>query len=488
MKKNSDQDPRVRVWNRLRTTPPSVFVQSIRVTQSDAFEPQEIRLSPATCIVGSHGTGKTVLLRALEAAFGYSGQEPPFVGDPGYSRQGIEPVTGIFEVGISSGSALSTRTVNLADSPQSRAEVWTEGVTSTHEVAFVSSARVASDWGFLFQDISSAKKYAEEGAKRQYRPVELSAIRNILGKSYESAHVQTIPLDDHLHVAYVTIKINGATIDSTKLSLGEFWVHQVFWELDQLAPGSLFLLDEPESFLSVRGHRPFIDEVARRCLERDLQLVVATHSPELLSRFAMQDIRMCMRGSSGKIRVVQPERLTQIHMNVGIEIPIKTLVLVEDAFAVDVLRAILGQLNVPLGAIEIAAAGGKDPVKAGVRALASVRGIRCLGVLDADQKGQVKDESNILTLPGSDEPEHELLKAAHAQLNAVASLLGRSPEALLLAVNDCEFLDHQYQPARLAQSLGLDEGFVLTALVRAWLQNSSIGDEARRLASKIGDE
>jgi ABC-type molybdenum transport system ATPase subunit/photorepair protein PhrA len=471
-----------------------MFVHSVRIVQSDVFEQQEIKFSPVTCIVGSHGTGKTLLLSLLEAIFGYSGnQQPPFVGKSGHSWEEIEPVTGSFEVSVSSQGEAITQVIDLSASDKERGKLWADGITEEHALAFLSSARVAIHWVGFFQELPFVLRNSFKDSKR-YKRSELSAIRNILGRSYESVTVQTLlsdsePNDYFEHLApYVTVSENGRIIDSTKLSLGELWVHQVFWGQDKLAPGCLFLLDEPESFLAVRGHRPFIDEVARRCLDRKLQLVVATHSPEMLSRFLVQDIRVCSRGPSGKIRVVHPESLAQIHRSVGIEIPTKTLVLVEDVFAADILRAIFGQLNVPMGTIEVVSAGGKDAVIAGVRALVNAQRIRYFGVLDADQKSQIKDERNLRTLPGSGEPETELLKVASTQPHDVAELLGRSPNALLLALEDCEFLDHQYQPRKFAQNLGLDQGFVVSVLVGVWLRDSTIKEEAKKLTSELGGE
>jgi hypothetical protein len=207
-----------------------------------------------------------------------------------------------------------------------------------------------------------------EGGERFYKAAELSAMRNILGRNHESATVKTVLLDDLFH-PYVVVKINGKTLNTTQLSLGEFWVHQVFWEQDRLSPGCLLLLDEPESFLSALGQRPFIHEVARRCLVRKLQLVVASHSPDVLSRFRLQDIRICVKDAEGKILVVRPENLAQVRRSVGIEVQTKTLVLVEDPFAANLLQTIFAQLNVPMGSIEVIAVGGESEVVAGARLL-----------------------------------------------------------------------------------------------------------------------
>jgi hypothetical protein len=67
-------------------------------------------------------------------------------------------------------------------------------------------------------------------------------------------------------------------------------------------------------------------------------------------------------------------------------------------------------------------------------------------------------------------------------------LLGRSPDDLLLALEDCEFLDHQYQTRKFAQNLGLDQGFLVSVLVGVWLRDSTIKEEAKKLTSELGGE
>ncbi|NIL59968.1 ATP-binding protein [Salinispora arenicola] len=202
------------------------------------------------------------------------------------------------------------------------------------------------------------------------------------------------------------------------------------------------MLDEPESFLALRGHRPFMDEVARRALERKLQLVVATHSPQVLSRFPISNIRMCMRGSSGRIRVVEPESFSQVHQVVGMEMPVSAVVLVEDAFAAVVLSGILSSLNYPIAGVDIVQAGGKNDVVAGVRIVSKSSRIRIVGILDADQRDLASGAANLYALPGKVDPEQELFDYAAKNCVDVAAALGRSVDALLTALSACEFSDH----------------------------------------------
>src|SRR5205823_13781696 len=84
-------------------------------------------------------------------------------------------------------------------------------------------------------------------------------------------------------------------------------------------------------------------------------------------------------------RVVRPKSMDHVRGVVGIEVPVHTLVLVEDEFARTVLMAIFGQLEVPLAGIEIVPSQGTAAVLAGVRSLEKAREVRCIAVLDGDQ-------------------------------------------------------------------------------------------------------
>src|SRR5439155_2283312 len=93
--------------------------------------------------------------------------------------------------------------------------------------------------------------------------------------------------------------------DSRQFSSAELWVQYLYWFLNHVNKGSTVLIDEPEAFIADYGHRALADELARYAIARDLQIVVATHSPSILSRFPLRHIRMCCR-LDGLIRVEPP--------------------------------------------------------------------------------------------------------------------------------------------------------------------------------------
>jgi hypothetical protein len=171
--------PSMRVWDRLQATTPPVFVQSIRIVQSDVFAQQEISFSPATIILGSHGAGKTVLLRLLEAVFGDKGYyaDPPFVGGRAKDNDGFEPVVGIVEVNVSVGDSRIVQTVDLSLKAEKRCHIWSGKIPESYSAKLVSSARFASGWLYYVQQLPAVETDKPEGGERVYKPAELSALR-----------------------------------------------------------------------------------------------------------------------------------------------------------------------------------------------------------------------------------------------------------------------------------------------------------------------
>ena len=105
----------------------------------------------------------------------------------------------------------------------------------------------------------------------------------------EIINVESGYSDKELHFnqevgAYFVSTDSGRRIPLSKLSSGEKNNFILFYELIfEVEPGSLVLIDEPEISLHVAWQQKFIDELDGICRLRNLQAVVATHSPDIVS-------------------------------------------------------------------------------------------------------------------------------------------------------------------------------------------------------------
>ena len=79
---------------------------------------------------------------------------------------------------------------------------------------------------------------------------------------------------------------NGRSIPIKQLSSGEKHNLIMFYELIfESDKDALILIDEPEISLHVYWQRQFIDELNDICKLKELQSIVATHSPDIVGNY-----------------------------------------------------------------------------------------------------------------------------------------------------------------------------------------------------------
>jgi len=490
-------DSRVKRWRQLTEKRNQYQVDSVRIIESNVFSPQLIEFDRVVAFIGLHGTGKTLLLRMLEAAFGYitPAYLPPFVQSHYLMASPTPQLEGVIEIRLNTPDGSITRTVDLSQSEEQRRQVWGESVTGSFSASYVDPYSAFNLLSYMYDNYDFTSKVGDHESQRNLTRAELDSMRNILGRTYEKITLRSACIDDgnpdDLHIPFITGVLGSRTLDNTAMSQGELWVHYVNWFLEyEVEEGGLALIDEPEAFLAARGRRPFIDHVAYHALRRGLQVIVGTHSPEVLSRFPLENIRMCVPDRGG-ISIFRPRSLLQIRDYIGMETAIRGVALVEDDLAKRLLVIIFAQYDIALTReIEIVPAGGESEVINGLRILGRMSQLKCFGVLDADQLDKSKGAPGALKgprlfLPGSRVPEDELLTSALEQVQWIAETMALKTDSIIAAVNTCEGLDHQYRLPGVARQLGCTEDVLTYVLAQAWLKKSNIAKEAQSLTSAI---
>jgi len=76
---------------------------------------------------------------------------------------------------------------------------------------------------------------------------------------------------------------NGTALQLSRLSSGEKQILIMFYILlFHATPGSLVIVDEPEISLHVSWQQKLADLFLNICRVRNLQMIVATHSPQII--------------------------------------------------------------------------------------------------------------------------------------------------------------------------------------------------------------
>jgi hypothetical protein len=487
-------DEREKVWKRLLGTHKPFEVNAIRIVESDIFAPQTIELKRVVALIGLHGTGKTLFLRMLEAAFGYTtpATVPPFVRGSDISHDPSE-IKGIIEVELNTPNGRVSRRVNLEQPASERHQIWKEATNNSLEASYISPIYLFVELMLLYQDFRSYRpdepagkgKYVKDGKK-------LKAISHILGREYKQIWIYPEDMNEEedrgVYIPYIKADTDRGTIDVSMMSQGELWVNYVLnWFLDDdIAQEGLALLDEPEAFLAARAQRPFVDQVARQALAKNLQIIVATHSPEVLARFPLENLLMCVAGNDG-IHLIKPKSVPQIREAVGLQTPIRMLIVVEDELAKRILISLFTRYDRALiRETEIVCAGGAGQVRNGMEILRGAEKLVCLGVLDADERrSESEEDQNVFFLPGASSPEKELLSKANHNTTRTAARLNVSAEDFIAAVSLCRGLDHHYWIKTVAASLGFAEQIMTHELIQLWLEDIIVRKESEKLVMDI---
>jgi hypothetical protein len=172
-------------------------------------------------------------------------------------------------------------------------------------------------------------------------------------------------------------------------------------------------------------------------------------------------------------------------------VPVRALALVEDDLAKQLLSEIFSQYDIALTReVEIIPAGGASEVVSGLRILQQMNRLKVVGILDADERPKIESRvpakaDPIFFLPGNHTPEEELLFAGRREAAWIAEIMGRTVNDIIIAINSCENLDHQYQIRYLASQFGRSESAVIFIFTQAWLHNGHIGRQAEMLVKDM---
>ena len=349
-----------------------------------------------------------------------------------------------------------------------------------------------AELAILFQEYNWLTTHYKETDRSELKASSVRVINEILGRSYDHIQIYSTSAEDvEFYAPYVVAFRGNSRIDSSMMSQGELWVHYVLsWLLDTEAnPGDLLLLDEPESFLAPRAQRPFIDEMARQALANESQLIIGTHSPEVLARFPLDNIRMCINSDDG-VRVIKPSSVVQIRESIGLETAIRMVILVEDELAATLLRGLFIPVDRHRASnrrLEVVAAEGEATVIRGLEALQKLRRLNCAGVLDADQKARPANARGlpVYFLPGASAPEIELTSAAGRAADVLANRLSVAPNDVRAAISACSGMDHQRWMSVIAGHLSLPEPVLVHELVQVWLLEPQISEAAAILVQSL---
>ena len=179
---------------------------------------------------------------------------------------------------------------------------------------------------------------------KRYDSVLVSEIEDTAYQSSLSLEA-TIEEDTEERVLPVfDVQVGGLSYDFRTMGLGElaaFVLLSNFWRVE---PGSIVLLEEPETFLSSRATVAILDVLAELVHRKRLYAIVTTHSPSLAASVPLDALRVLVPSGAGE-GLRPPSSRAELDLILGAHAGMSRVIIVEDRTARLMVSELVGRFK-----------------------------------------------------------------------------------------------------------------------------------------------
>jgi predicted ATPase len=327
-----------------------------------------------------------------------------------------------------------------------------------------------------------ANPLLKETAATMFEKGTLDRFSNIVGQKYESVRMAVTDADTHKKIPVVGQK-QGAIYSGFHQGAGEITVAELIQV--EFQKNSLILIDEIETSLHPRSQRRLIRDLAEKCRQLDLQIILTTHSPYILDELPLEG-RLYIINEEDKIvvRGVSPEfAMTKMDEEIYTECDIY----VEDNRSATLLKEILIKYSpdsvlrcrfICYGSAQVGCSLGQMVNKRLFPKPSCV-------FLDGDQ--EAADGCHVL--PGGDAPERIVFYGLEAKgWPGIDQRIGRTfPEIADSCKKAITYSNHKEWCRMVAENLIVSADSLWEALCYCWVRYVLMQEEAKETIQAVED-
>jgi len=443
---------------------------------------QRFRLDyPIMAVVGENGVGKSTVLQAAAAVY-KSTAEKEFIKGRGFASD-FFPNTAWDEIRQAQ-IRYSVRQGNQTVSGivRKKTDRWLGNVERPERpVAYIDLSRI--------QPISARVGYPRisktphsEASFLPFDKYRMGRLSQIMGRAFDVAKMSKTDIDPKREIP--VLGYHGAVYSGFHQGAGETTIAELL--KTDLPQHSLVLIDEIETSLHPRSQRRLVRDLAERCRERELQIVLTTHSPFILDELPhearaqiseMDGVRSIVYGVSPEFAMTKMDDVAQYECDLYVEDKRAQIMLVE-ILAKFSQQTVLRCRTIPYGAASVGQALGIMVSQKRFPRPSCV-------FLDGDQAEAI----GCTRLPGDDAPERVVFSELKAKnWGKVSERTGRPHPNVSDACSQAMLSEnHKEWVIRAATSLVLGGDIVWQALCAEWANNCLNGEEAKKVIQPIDD-
>ena len=435
--------------------------------------------APIVAICGENGSGKSTILQAAAVVYYQNkDQTDTFAGDvfpstPWESLQGAKLRYSVRQ-GNNPAKAgeirrVSDRWVGYKDRPQ-------------RDVLYKDLGRLQpliTRTGYF----NVAKTASKETESADFQAEVINRMTTIMGRTYSQGRIATTDADSTRRVPILSQ--GGSEFSGFHQGAGELTVE----ELLRVQPNknSLLLIDEIETSLHPRAQRRLIHDLADMARQREVQIILTTHSPYILEELP-PDARSYILLAGGRREIISGVSPEFAMSKMDDEFYPEGDLYVEDELSRVWLTEILAEhareINGKIEIIPYGAAG----VGASLGQMAKAGRFKRPTVIFLD--GDQPSADGCWILPGGDAPERVVFDSLRAKNWALLDMrLNRSHTEIVDACTRAMTgADHHTWPASAAKELQLGSDVLWQALCSVWAADCLSESDAEKFIKPIREE
>lgn len=206
------------------------------------------------------------------------------------------------------------------------------------------------------------------------------------------------------------------------MGIGEHFLFYLFWCINKSKPGTMFIIEEPETYISIASQIHFANFLGKEIAKKGVSVILTTHSPYILSNIKNESIRIVSR-MGNIVRVSTPDDNISAENILGVGNDNIGTIFVEDKVAEDFITIILedkAPFILKKYTIDIAKGGSAEISKRLEFPKSDKIKYNFVGVYDGDMRESLETSSlqwPFCFLPGNTQLEENFRKFIHNQDN-----------------------------------------------------------------------
>lgn len=455
----------------------------IKIAGLRGWNGQQFKLPyPIMAVVGENGSGKSTVIQCAAAV--YKSPIPKiFAKGRGFASDYFPNTTWDSIRNAEIGYSIREGDQFFTDNVRKPGPKWRGNMKRKERpIAFIDLSRVEpvpSRTGYW----RIAKTQHKEISAEAFDKNRLERFSQIMGREFDSARMALTDIDPNREVP--VIGHHKAVYSGFHMGAGETIIAELLRA--DLPKYSLVLIDEVETSLHPRAQRRLIRDLAERCRELELQIVLTTHSPFVLDELPHIARAQILETSAGRTIVygVSPEfamtkmdDVPQYECELYVEDRRSQILLTEILVAHARPELVLSCRITTCGTASVAQALGIM-----VQQKRFPRPSRVF--LDADQAESV----GCIMLPGKDAPERVVFgKLKEKNWLELSRRIGRKISLVADACSQAMLLpEHHDWVNSAATNLVLGGDVLWQALCAEWAEKCLEADEAKKIVQPIED-